>query len=258
MRPVVHLVPALFGPRGVVGGAERYVFELARHMALRVPTRLFTFGDQPARIREGALDIEVLGPAHYVRGQRSNPIVPTLARRLLGATVVHCHQQHVLASSLAALTCKLVRTPVFVTELGGGGWDLSAYFSTDGLFDGHLHISEYSRRVFGHQGLAGAHVIYGGVDTEKFSPGPEEEVEGDTVLFVGRLLPHKGVAFLIDALPPEMRLRVVGPVADPSYFRELQQRAAGKQVEFVTEASDAELVRTYRRSLCVVLPSLYR
>ena len=40
-RPrVVHMVPALFGPGGLVGGAERYVFELARHMAERVDTRL--------------------------------------------------------------------------------------------------------------------------------------------------------------------------------------------------------------------------
>ena len=36
---VLHLVPALFGPSGIVGGAERYAVELARHMADRVPTR---------------------------------------------------------------------------------------------------------------------------------------------------------------------------------------------------------------------------
>ena len=36
--PVVHVVPALFsGDDGVVGGAERYVLELARHMADVMP-----------------------------------------------------------------------------------------------------------------------------------------------------------------------------------------------------------------------------
>ena len=35
---VVHLVPALFGPGGVYGGAERYALELARQMAEQVPT----------------------------------------------------------------------------------------------------------------------------------------------------------------------------------------------------------------------------
>ena len=42
---VVHLVPALFDSHdGIIGGAERYVLELARHMAEVVPTRLVTFG----------------------------------------------------------------------------------------------------------------------------------------------------------------------------------------------------------------------
>src|SRR3954471_13555802 len=41
---VVHLVPALFtADDGLIGGAERYVFELARHMADMVPTSLVTF-----------------------------------------------------------------------------------------------------------------------------------------------------------------------------------------------------------------------
>src|SRR4029453_12835330 len=41
---VAHVVPAPFDARdGVLGGAERYSFELARHMSERVDTRLVTF-----------------------------------------------------------------------------------------------------------------------------------------------------------------------------------------------------------------------
>ena len=48
-RPrVVHLVPALFGEGGVFGGAERYAYELARHMADQTQTRLVTFSEAPA------------------------------------------------------------------------------------------------------------------------------------------------------------------------------------------------------------------
>ena len=40
-RRVLHIVPSLFGDDGkIIGGAERYALELARHMAPRVPTRL--------------------------------------------------------------------------------------------------------------------------------------------------------------------------------------------------------------------------
>ena len=60
LRPrVLHVVPALFGASGIVGGAERYALELARHMADRVPTRLVSFGPSDASSREGNLDVRV-------------------------------------------------------------------------------------------------------------------------------------------------------------------------------------------------------
>ena len=99
---VVHIVPALFGPDGIVGGAERYAFELARHMATRVPTTLVTFGERNRHETVGSLEVRVLGNPWYVRGQRTNPFHPRLFTALGGAEIVHCHQQHVVMSSAAA------------------------------------------------------------------------------------------------------------------------------------------------------------
>jgi hypothetical protein len=73
-----------------------------------------------------------------VRGQRANPISLSIFSELLKAGVVHCHQQHMLASSFAAAFCRLTRRRVFVTDLGGGGFDVSAYVSTDSWYHGHL------------------------------------------------------------------------------------------------------------------------
>ena len=83
---VVHIVPALFGPDGIVGGAERYAFELARHMAARVPTTLVTFGDRDRHETRGAArrarawqPLVRPGPAQQsvpcpaVRGSRATP-----------------------------------------------------------------------------------------------------------------------------------------------------------------------------------------
>ena len=137
--------------------------------------------------------------------------------------MVHCHQQHVLASSVAALACRLSRRRVFVTDLGGGGWDLSAYVSTDHWYHGHLHISAYSRRIFGHEDSASARVILGGVDVEKFSPDPALSCDG-TVLFVGRLMPHKGVNDLIDAMPADMPLELFGRPYDERFLLDLHRR----------------------------------
>ena len=254
---VLHLVPALFGADGIIGGAERYALNLARAMATEVPTSLVTFGEQPAERREEDLRIRVIGRPWHVRGQATNPWSLSILSEVSRADVVHCHQPHTLMSSTAAAACLLSRRRVFATDLGGGGWDVSAYVSTDRWFDGHLHLSEYSRRVFGHDGKPWARVILGGVDTTLFSPAAGA-VRNRSPLFVGRILPHKGIGGLIDALPENMSLDVIGPVSDRGTLEQLKTQAAGKAVRFRHDCDDAALVDAYRRALCVVLPSVYR
>jgi glycosyltransferase involved in cell wall biosynthesis len=257
-RPrVVHLVPALFGERGTFGGAERYAYEIARYMADETPTRLITFSEAQERRSVGQLQVRVLGPAWRVRGQSFNPFHPALVRELAWADVVHCHQRALVASSFAAAFCRASGRRVFVSDLGGGGWDVSGYVNTDRWFHAHLHISDYSRSLAGHAGWDRARVVLGGVDVERFAPDstvPKEPL----VVFVGRLMPHKGVNDLIEALPDGLNLEVVGRPYDDRYLDELRRKADGKSVRFRSDCDDAELVRAYRRAICVVLPSVYR
>ena len=177
--------------------------------------------------------------------------------------MVHCHQQHVFASTVAALAGRAAGKRVFVSDLGGGGWDLSAYVSTDRLYLGHLHISEYSRRTFGHAGKPWAHVIYGGVDAGKFHPAsPSERAAvphaARPALYVGRLLPHKGVNDLVEAAPPTLPVELLGRPYDDRFLGDLTRLAQGKRVVFRHDCTDADLESAYRRALCVVLPSVYR
>lgn len=254
---VLHIVPALFGSQGVLGGAERYALELARHMAGYVPTRLLTFGNESRCENFGQLTVRVVANPWYVRGQQSNPVSTAIFGEASRADIVHCHQQHILASSLAAAFANISGRKIFVTDLGGGGWDISAYISTDRWFDGHLHISEYSRKVFGQQNQRWSHVIFGGVDTSKFSPDPNVEYDG-SVVFVGRLLPHKGINYLLEAAPPAMPVKIIGQPMHQQYLRELQALAHGKRVSFHHDFTDADIVQAYRSALCIVLPSVYR
>jgi glycosyltransferase involved in cell wall biosynthesis len=78
------------------------------------------------------------------------------------------------------------------------------------------------------------------------------------VLFVGRILPHKGVDHLIRGLPVGMELVVIGSAPHEPYLRDLHALASGKPVRFQHDADDHTLVRAYREALCVVLPSVYR
>src|SRR5262249_17389533 len=250
------MVPAPFGADGIVGGAERYALELARHMADVVPTRLLTFGSKQRTEKSGALSVRVLGGGQRLRGQ-PNPIKWSLFSEIKSVDILHCHQQHILVSSFSAALCKLMRKRVFVTDLGGGARDVSNYVSTDRWFDGHLHISEYSREVFGHGHKPWAHVVGAGIDTRRFSPDPLATHE-PVVLFVGRLLPHKGVNYLIEALPSGLRLELIGRAYDERYLGYLRSLADGTAVSFRTDCDDQMLIEAYRRSLCIVLPSVYR
>lgn len=255
---VVHIVPSKFDrERGIIGGAERYAFELARHMASEVPTTLVTFGDTPTTERIGMLEIRVVGPPRRIRGQPLNPFSWAVIPEIRKADVVHCHQQHVVISSFAAVASRVFGKRVFVTDLGGGGWDISSYLSTDRWYHGHLHISAFSRRVHGHDANPAARVILGGVDTERFSPAAVPSLPG-RVLFVGRLLPHKGVDDLVDALPDGMELEIIGQPYDQRFVDDLHSLARGKTVNFRHDCDDAALVASYRRSAVVVLPSVYR
>ena len=255
---VLHVVPTLFDEKeGILGGAERYAWELARNMSERADTTLLSFGLRNREERVGSLRVRVLAKPWRVRGSQFNPFSLRIFPELFRADVVHCHQQHVLVSSVSALVSRLRGRKVFVTELGGGGWDFSSYMSTDRWFHGHLHISEFSKRVFGHADLARARVIFSGVDTDKFSPEPAVARTGG-ILFVGRLLPHKGVDRVLEALPPDLPMDVVGRPYAPEYLELLRQLAVGKQVTFHHDFDDVRLLDMYRRARCIVLPSLYK
>lgn len=255
---VLHLVPAPFSDEGVIGGAERYALELAKSMAHQTPTTLVTFGNKTHREKVGPLQVVMLKTRRYIKGQALNPWTPALLPQLWRADVVHCHQYRIIPASLAAIFCRLTGKKCFASDLGGGAWDFSAFVPTERWYRGHLHISQYSRAVHGQQDKAWAHVIMGGVDAEKFAPeNPDGDATDGVVRFVGRVMPHKGVDDLVQAVPKDLPLEVIGRPYDEAFYAHLQTLARGKTVSFRTGTDDDELVAAYRRALCVVLPSVY-
>ncbi len=248
---VCHVSPTYFSPASIVGGGERFAEELARALSKAVEVRFVSFGRRFAR--------EILSPTHervILRnwtGRLMTPFSPRLFRELHGADVVHCHQYHSLPTFLAALQGRLQRSRVFVTDLGGGGFTPGYQIDQSRWISAHLPLSEYAARHLPGRSRP-ALVVFGGVDPERFAMRAQPTHDGSLV-FLGRVLPHKGIHDAIAALPPDATLHVLGPTPDSAYLERLRGLARGKDVRFRTDLSDVEVVGFLQRALALLHPT---
>jgi len=106
-------------------------------------------------------------------------------------------------------------------------------------------------------------VVPNGIDTDLFHPEPDYSFNPDQILFVGRLIPEKGLHILMRAVRivqkefPNIRLVAVGP----DYYNQKEYRSKvlaldNDFLELHARASPRELARLYRNSAVFVLPSI--
>ena len=251
---VLHLVPQLFGPGGIYGGAERYALELALAMSAYVPTRLVGFGERAGREQWGELAIVTLRNQLPRRRFATSPASLALWPHCRWADIIHCHQIYTLGSSLALLYGRARRKPVFLTDHAGGGVSLRNYVNLEAASAGCLWVSRFSqgdRPSRPHDAW-----IYAGVDPARFHPASAPPPPSAPVLYVGRVLPVKAVHDLVAAVDDATPVDILGPAYDPAYFADLRRLARGKQIVFRPPAAGDDLVRAYQQARCVVLPGV--
>jgi glycosyltransferase involved in cell wall biosynthesis len=253
---VTHVSPAAFGADGLWGGGERYPLELARAMSRRVSTRLVVFGRQAKRYRLADLEVCQLPIRTLWKGGSVNPLSELLPICVGRTRCLHAHQYHSVVTNLCLVLGRAGRRPVFCTDLGGSSYNYADRLSLERLLAAFLPVSEFSTRFFPQLADRTASAVYGGVDVTRFHPGSGERER--QVVYVGRLLPHKGIDVLLRAVDDRTRVRIFGRPYDGAYRAELERLAAGKDVVFHERASDEEIVEAYRRSRVAVLPSVYR
>ncbi len=255
-RPRVAVVyPIEFGSRGIVGGGERYAEELARSLARRVPTRLVTFGEKSEHRLDGDLERFVQRAPRKIHGNPLNPLSFGFLRRLRGVDVIHCTSWNTLVTDLSILFARATGKRVFVTDVGGGGsFTLSRRFRLLKRLDAVLLIANAGAGGF-EAARERWRIIGAGIHVERYRPRPLAERSG--VVFVGRLLPHKGIDDLVNAVRPEWPLTVIGRPYHTEYFDLLRRLAEGKQVRFITDATDDDVIEHLRSARVGVLPSVY-
>lgn len=248
---VCHVSPTYFAPESVMGGGERFAEELARAMSARARVKLVAFGPR-ARREQVSPDLERVILESWFAGPML-PFSPRLFAELADANVIHCHQQNVLSTFLAAWWGWRHGRRVFVSDLGGGGWTPGYQIDVARWITAHLPISSYAAAGIGGRPRP-RHVIYGGVDLARYPRREHLEHDG-SALFLGRLLPHKGIHFLLEAAPPELAVHVVGSAVDPAYRSHLGELARGKAVTFHHGLADAEVVALLQRAMALVHPT---
>lgn len=250
---VLHVSPLFFGADGIVGGGERYALELALATARITPTRLFSFARRARREHRGSLEICVERPRRYLGGKNVNPLSLAFVPHLLWADVIHCHQVHTVLTDLCVLFGRALGKRVFLTDHAGGGKNYAHRLQTIKRATGLLLVSRHNARGYSSWSEK-TFVIHGGVDHRIFMPGKKKRAR--RALYVGRIIPYKGIHNLIEGALPSTEIRVVGETYHESYGLHLRKLAEGRSVSFLPAKLHDGLLEEYQTAGVSVLPSV--
>lgn len=240
------------------GGAERFLAGTGRALSQWAEVSLHYLVRQRGAVPDASANGEPEVHLHRClalpgeHGERL-ALTPAVIRVAGSADVLHINQFGTITAQLLAAVGRLRGASVFATDHGSSGVEIGGKIGLHRLFDGFLEGSKFAASFTPPEKTR---LVYSGVDLDLFRPG--ERSEHPFLLYVGRLLPHKGVDWLIRSLPDGARLVVAGR-PDPDYRRYvdlLGSLARGRDVRFVFDATDAEIARLYRSAWALVLPSL--
>jgi glycosyltransferase involved in cell wall biosynthesis len=258
-RKIAFVTPLYFSDESCIGGGERYPSNLARGVVAAsggvYSVEILSFGARPQTLPIApGITLRVLEAV----GRPANPVDALswdLPAALADADLVHIHQMYTRSCEVALLVAKQQRKPVCMTDHGGNSSSLGQKVGFLELADLIISNSEFGAAM--HQTGTRKVVVLGGVDARFFCP-PDDQATRGGVLYVGRLMPHKGIDRLIRAIRPDIPLTVCGRPYHADYFALLQGLAQGKTVRFLTASGDEEIRELYRHSWVNVLPSTYK
>ena len=259
-EPRVLVVPASYFARDrTIGGGERYALEYARALSRLTPTTLALFDIDASSERLGSLEVRRFGIKHFNQRWRF-PLTQESRRAIREFDVYHSMVFPTPLTDSLILSARLQGKIAVLTDVGGGGACWSTYLtklhprlSLNRLAHALAPLSKHGASFFSDWPQPQS-ILYGGVNLDEFQP--ENKPPLGYALFVGRLLWHKGILEIIQAIPPEVPLHVVGRPYDQAYLGKLQTAAQGKNIQFVLNADDNELKRQYAGANVVLQPSL--
>jgi len=245
---VIHLTPFVF-MEGQKGGGERYVQQLC--LALQHQGVEITVVEA-----KNFLEYKVFEGQKIVAKFKSFCRLAKLAKQ---HDLIHVHQLNRETFTVAFLLSLVTKKRLILSDHGGSSihlFRLLAKIRLKGV-KAIAAVSPWSLRdVDPRNSVKIRNVLWGGGD--HLSTTEPKAFAAADFLFVGRILPHKGVHIAIEALPKGATLVVAGERRDPHYFAYLQELAVGKSVTFMDSPPDGDLLALYKSSRFFLVPSVSR
>jgi glycosyltransferase involved in cell wall biosynthesis len=251
MRVVAHITPWFWDQTSVFGGAERYVLNIsnAQHdlfSSYRIHIR--SIGRVSKPLQRTIDPSVVLYPEADPRISASRIISELIATDQ--PDVWHVHQHRSPFGMAVILILRSLGQRIVATDLGWvEPWDTRIYRVSD-LADLVVAISDYAAKR--DTTITRKVVIKGGVQANKTAIDPLEE----GLLYVGRILPHKGPLEMVKCLPTGAPLKVAGAVTDRAYAKAVSEVCRKKGFEFIPNPSDEEVAFLRTRTSVGLMPTL--
>ena len=251
---VCHLTPTFFSESSVIGGGERYVYNLVQSVNKANPTNetqvlqsIASIANTPGNFEYDGTEVHLL--KSIARSQDNMNYIPHgLWEYLKKFDVVHVHQSLTPFGEYCVAVAASLHIPIVATDLGGGDSNLMLFGKGLELADRVLAISNFANSLTKNSYSGKTEIVIGPVDTDYFTPKYSDKHGKGHAICVSRILPHKGIDRIISAIPKELGLKIVGKVYDHKYFALLKKMAKGKNIEFVQNADDKSLLRLYQQA----------
>ena len=267
-----------------IGGVESHVLTLSERLVKNGhEVTVYTSNHANLKDKENFLGIDVIR-SNQIAKVFSTPITPDIKRIVIQGEhdVVHAHTPPPLTAYYAAKACKKSKFPFVVTYHCDLELPKIIGKITTGLYQRTLSKYTFKRadKIIVHTKTYGATsrtlwkfdvaVIPSAVNPERFSGKIEtleiknrHRLEGKkVVLFVGRLVIHKGLDYLIDSaqkMPEDVCYIIVG---SGDYMDKAKKRAKDRKVEkkvvFTGTVSYDDIPKYFAACDVFILPSISR
>ncbi len=241
-----------------MGGGERYSMYLAKGLAERPEiseVKIVSFANavETAQISDKVV-LDLVPPDNGKLGHQA--LGMRILEKLRNSDIVHIQQCFSPISELLTSLAIFFGKKVFLTDHGARISRLGANAGLCALADGVISVSQFADSYFSRFETRARYVAPGGVPTEQFQPN-FSPFGRDRLVFVGRILPHKGIDRVIRAIDRNVRFQVFGSVGNEKYFSDLKELSKGKSVEFILSADDAVVHNAVKKAFALILPSTY-